>query len=290
MKFIKSLLKSIPLLKQIFDIKGDIQATRHLNEQQNIILQEIYTLLLKGDQKYNKLNHLIHFEDQVYSQNGEDGIIEEIFKRIGVTNKFFIEIGSSNGLENNTALLLHSNWKGIWVDGCKDSCRQASEHWAQSVKMKSLKIISETINISNFQNLLIEQHAPSEPDLLSLDIDHNTPHVFREMAQFKPRVLVLEYNGIFPIMSEWQSNYDPKIGWNGTHKFGSSLKPLEILARQKGYKLVHCDSTGTNAFFVREDLDKSLFNEPFTVKNKYEPFRRFLVKTMPYNKVPNENI
>jgi hypothetical protein len=284
MKFIKSLFKSLPLAKQLIDIKRDIQVTKNLHEQQLVILQETFKLLLKRDQKYNS-SHLIHSEAQIYSQNGEDGIIEEIFERIGVTNKFFIEIGSSNGLENNTALLLLSDWQGIWVEGSQDSCRQAHKHWTEYVEMNFLKIVSERINIANFQSLLIEHGAPAEPDLFSLDIDHNTPHIFKEMTHFKPRVLVLEYNGIFPVTSEWESHYNPDLGWDGTYKFVSSFKPLEITARQKGYQLVHCDSTGTNAFFVREDLVKSSFNGPFTTENKHEPYRRFLVKTIPFSKV-----
>ena len=141
MKFIKSLFKSLPLAKQLIDIKRDIQVTKNLHEQQLVILQETFKLLLKRDQKYNS-SHLIHSEAQIYSQNGEDGIIEEIFERIGVTNKFFIEIGSSNGLENNTALLLLSDWQGIWVEGSQDSCRQAHKHWTEYVEMNFLKIVA----------------------------------------------------------------------------------------------------------------------------------------------------
>src|ERR1700722_6760188 len=54
---------------------------------------------------------------QVYSQNGEDGMIAEIFRRIGLTNKFFVEFGIGDGLENNTRLLLELGWHGIWIDG-----------------------------------------------------------------------------------------------------------------------------------------------------------------------------
>ena len=90
---------------------------RNQADKQTRILQETYVLQLKNSPKYADSRHLIHFEGQVYSQNGEDGIISEIFNRIGTTTQYFVEIGTSTGLENNTALLLLEGWNGLWIEG-----------------------------------------------------------------------------------------------------------------------------------------------------------------------------
>ena len=54
---------------------------------------------------------------KAYSEGDQDGIIQEIFRRIGVTNKFFVEFGCGDGLQNNTLYLLLGGWKGVWMDG-----------------------------------------------------------------------------------------------------------------------------------------------------------------------------
>src|SRR5882762_10241106 len=67
--------------------------------------------------KYQSPKRLNKFEFQSFSQHGEDGIIEEIFNRIGTTNKYFIEFGVENGIESNSTYLLFKGWKGLWIEG-----------------------------------------------------------------------------------------------------------------------------------------------------------------------------
>ena len=93
-----------------------------------------------------------------------------------------------------------------------------------------------------------------------------------------------EYNGIFPVSSQWGIQYDARKSWDGTHRYGAALKKFEIEARTKGYKIVACDSTGTNAFFVREDLISDRFCGPFSAEFHFEPYRQFLLREMEYPK------
>ena len=113
----KEVIKELPIAKQILELKRDVMLLRNQADKQTRILQETYVLQLKNSPKYADSRHLIHFEGQVYSQNGEDGIISEIFNRIGTTTQYFVEIGTSTGLENNTALLLLEGWNGLWIEG-----------------------------------------------------------------------------------------------------------------------------------------------------------------------------
>ena len=280
----KEVIKNLPFAKQILELKRELMLLRNQADRQTRILQETYVLQLKNSPKYADPRHLIHFEGQVYSQNGEDGILSEIFNRIGTTNRYFVEVGSSTGLENNTALLLLEGWQGLWVEGSPEAVAIAKRHWAEPISQGRLEITTAMVTAENLQGLLEEKNVPSELDLLSLDIDRNTFHTFAKMTAFRPRVLLLEYNGIFPQGSQWGMTYDTDQRWDGTHRFGAALKRFESEAKSKGYTLVGCESTGANVFFVRDDLVGEQFIGPFTTEFHFEPYRRFLVREMPYPK------
>ena len=112
---------------------------------------------------------------------------------------------------------------------------------------------------------------PAEFDLLSIDIDGNDYWVWQAVTHYKPRVVVIEYNALYGPSAPWIMEYNAAHCWDGTSCYhGASLKSLETLGAGKGYRLVGCDITGMNAFFVREDLVKNLFEEPFTSENHYE--------------------
>jgi hypothetical protein len=122
---------------------------------------------------------------------------------------------------------------------------------------------------------------PQEPDLFSLDIDQNTYHVWGALEQhFRPRLVVVEYNGVIPAEIDWKVNYDAERVWNGTHNFGASLKAYEHLGSKLGYTLVGCDPFGANAFFIRNDLVGDHFAAPYTAENHFEPARFHLIHRM----------
>lgn len=116
--------------------------------------------------------------------------------------------------------------------------------------------------------------VPPDLDLLSIDIDQNTYHVWRAIRSLRPRVVVVEYNASIPPWLDWASEYRPDRTWDGTMNMGAGLKAFERLGRQKGYSLIGCDSVGVNAYFVRDELaDPAKFCDPFTAENHYEPPR-----------------
>jgi hypothetical protein len=95
--------------------------------------------------------------------------------------------------------------------------------------------------------------TPAEPDLLSINIDGNDYHVWNAIKSFRPRVVIVECNAKFVSPVIWIMPYDPNYRWNQTDRHGASLQALAQLAESKGYSLVGCNITGTNAFFVRRD-------------------------------------
>jgi hypothetical protein len=232
---------------------------------------EIRTIL--GEPKYSDPKKLNRHEYKVFSQNGEDGIIAEVFRRIGTTNRYFVEFGSSDGMECNTVLLLRQGWGGLWIDGDAEAMGRANEHFRPEIEAKRLTVIESFITAENIEDLFRRGKVPEEFDLLSIDIDRNDYYVWEKIAHYRPRVAIVEYNPLYPPTMSWVIPYDPAAMWDHTSHTGASLKALEELGAKKGYRLVGCNISGVNAFFVRDDLLGDHFAAPYTAENHYEPSR-----------------
>jgi hypothetical protein len=246
------------------DILAELQIDNYLIEN------------LHKNPKYDNHKKLNRYEFKVFSQAGEDGIISEIFNRIGTTNKFFVEFGVGNGLENNSAYLLVKGWQGYWIEGSERFCKSIRQSFEDLIANQQLTLKNTFITAANIEDLFREGNVPTELDLLSIDIDGNDYWVWQAITNYRPRVVILEYNAIYPPESSWVMQYNPSHQWKYNSHMGSSLKALEKLGHQQGYKLVGCSFSGVNAFFVREDLLADHFCSPFSAENHYEPARYFL--------------
>ena len=126
-------------------------------------------------------NDLILFGHKVFSQSDEDGIIDEIFKRISTKSKYFIEIGIQDGKECNTTNLLFQNWKGIWIEKDQKYAEAAKTNFQKY--SENIRIINEGVNINNINKLLSNNihndFKNTEIDLLSIDIGLNNYHVLK---------------------------------------------------------------------------------------------------------------
>ncbi len=219
-----------------------------------------------------------NFGYKVYSQNDEDGIINEIFRRIGTQTKEFIEFGVDNGLESNTHLLLHRQWHGSWIEAAPASCRQIACRFRPVIKDGRLKVKNAFITRENIEDLIRRsrnsEDKSKDPDFLSIDLDGNDWYVWKAITSIRPRLVCIEYNGKFPPDLSWKQAYDRRHVWDYSDWQGASLKALELLGREKGYVLVGTNLNGVNAFFVREDLystDKFLARD--TAEELYNPYR-----------------
>ena len=248
---------------------------RRLAECANII--QAIEAIKASDPRYRDLKRLLTYGAQYWSQNYEDGMIAEIFRRIKPTTMTFVEIGVENGSETNTTALLAQGWRGWWFEGNPRSCESIRSQLKNMPTLASrLSLLEAFIAPSNIQALFREQDVPTEVDLFSLDIDLDTYHIWAALRDFRPRVIVVEYNGAFPSSQNWIHPYKPERMWDGSQAFGASLKAYELLGKEYGYSLVACDLTGINAFFVRDDLVEDNFAAPFTAENHYEPPRYHL--------------
>jgi hypothetical protein len=283
----------LPFIKSLQSITSDLKALRSdlralrksvetLGKSINIhtkITKDAAILLaqdavLMTAPKYANEKSLTKYQSQVYSQNAEDGIIAEIFKRIGVTNKFYVEIGAENGIENNTRFLLQLGWKGVWIEGDKSNVDIIRGVFKKELDEHHLIVLNVFVTKENVVELMQKAEVPLEFDFLSIDIDMNTHHIWESLSEYRPRAACIEYNASIPPSVDYSVPYDPKAIWNdGSNYFGAGLKSLERIGTNMGYNLVGCDYLGVNAFFVRGDLCQDKFLKPYNAEFHYEPPR-----------------
>ena len=262
-------------LQEIQAIRAAQERTAIASERAAIIAKERYVDDAMSKQPYSHPKRLESYGFKVYSQFDEDGIIEEIFRRIGITSRTFVEFGVGNGLENNTLKLLLEGWRGLWLDGNENFAKALRSKFADLIASGTLAFGQNFITSANI-NDLIGSWRQGEIDLLSIDIDGNDFHIWRALKVVNPRVVVVEYNAKFPPPLSICQEYNPTNIWRGTDYMGASLEALARLGSDLGYYLVGTNFVGLNAFFVRKDLVGDLFQSPFTAKNHYNRAKYFL--------------
>ena len=228
-----------------------------------------YRWIKKTQEHLNDPIFLEPYGFKVFSQNDEDGILQEIFDRIGATNKKFIEFGVQDGIECNSHYLLYKGWSGLWIEGYRPYFTQIQEKFSSVIDEGQLKVDCAFITKDNINSLFIENGIQGEIDLLSIDIDGNDYYVWDSIFAVSPRVVCIEYNGKFPPDCEWVMPYFSAHIWHKNDYQGASLKSLEKLGRERGYQLVGTNVTGVNAFFVRNDLAGNKFPLPAVAENLY---------------------
>jgi hypothetical protein len=248
----------------------------------DIAIEDYIARHLYGAPRYHEPKRLGVHEFQMFSQTGADGIIAEIFHRIGRTNSIFVEFGVGNGLENNTAALLLQGWSGVWIEASKRSNKEIRRSLKPLIDEQKLTVLEQFVTRDNIVDLLEDCDLPHDPDLVSIDIDGNDYWVWEALlSRYAPRVIVIEYNALLGPSVPWVMEYDSASARKSivaTSYFGGSLKAMEMLGRRNGYSLVGCDFLGINAFFVRNDLLQDKFCAPYTSENHFEPSRLFLYR------------
>jgi hypothetical protein len=227
---------------------------------------------LSATERFRDPRRLLSSGLKVYSQNDEDGMIAEVFRRIGAGSRRFIEFGVEDGTESNSTFLLLQGWHGSWIDGSRVSAARARERFGDY----PVEVVDAYVTAENADEMIARLSGGEDLDLLSIDIDSNDYWVWKAITTTRPRLVVIEYNASLPPPLRKTVRYDPSRPWDGSNYFGASLAAFEALGRQKGYSLVGCSLSGTNAFFVRDDLVGDHFCAPFTAENHYEPPRYVL--------------
>ncbi|MBV8140139.1 MAG: hypothetical protein JO121_31555 [Deltaproteobacteria bacterium] len=233
-----------------------------------MLAREAVQRILK-EPRFQDIRRLEHYGYHAYSQNDEDGIIAEIFRRIGTTDRRFVEIGAGDGYENNTVFLLLQGWSGLWVEADGTNARRITSRLAEPIKEGRLQYLQQFVTRESVNELLLNCQLTGEIDFLSIDIDGNDYYLLEALTALSPRVVAIEYNAMFRPPIIWVNAYDPRRSWDGGNAYGASLSALEQLGRRKGYALVGTGIVGVNAFFVRNNLVADHFAGPFTADNLF---------------------
>jgi hypothetical protein len=273
----------IPIYRELRDMRNYLNYAYHALNRIDEELKAIHWLgamhwceaELASNPRYADPRRLQRYAHQVNSQNGEDGIIHEIFRRVNSDSRIFAEVGVGDGTENNTAFLLAQGWKGFWIDGNDSFLRALSGR--KDLPDGCLTPHVAHVDRENVAGIFAKLGVPAYLDLMSLDINQNTYYLWQALRDYSARVVVVEYNATIPPYVDWKVHYAADRAWDRTINFGASLKAYETLGRELGYSLVGCDFNGINAFFVRNDLIQDRFAAPFTAENHYEPPRNLYI-------------
>lgn len=202
-------------------------------------------------------NQLRRWEFSVYSQFGEDGILQFLTQAVALPNRRFVEFGVEDYRQANTRLLLAKDrWSGLVLDG--DPGHIAKIKADPIYSWRDLSAKAAFITAENINDLLAECGFAGELGVLSIDIDGNDYWVWERLDVVTPAIVVVEYNYRFGPADRAAVPYDPGFMKADAHPtaiyFGASLAALCDLGERKGYAFVGCSAGGVNAFFVRRDL------------------------------------
>ncbi|MDP1871609.1 MAG: hypothetical protein Q8K61_08260 [Gallionella sp.] len=189
-----------------------------------------------------------------FSQNGEDGIIDVLRKNLLNSNRYFIEIGAADGIENNTGwLLVAEKYNGLLIEGSAqlvERARRTVVGYSIGAEIHNMFVTKESIRDLKSMSMY------HEPDIFSLDIDGNDYHIAQAIfdAGFRPKIFVVEYNAVYGPERSITIEYQPTFVFTQAHHthlyYGVSISGWRRFFEQHGYSFVTVDRNGVNGFFV----------------------------------------
>lgn len=232
----------------------------HLEEkllENKLMIGTLHARILKNEHFKN----IQDAEFKVFSQFGEDGIIQYLINNLSLKNKTFVEIGSGDYSESNTRFLLeHNSWKGVIIDKEKDVLDFVQKGKGKYLYYShDLTALCKEITVENVTSVLSKYFSTNTIGLLSLDIDGIDYWILEKvLSSFKPEIIVHEYNATFgnttSVSVPLKSNFDRnKEHYSGLY-FGASLPAFFSLITKNGYYFVGTNTAGNNAFFVKNSV------------------------------------
>lgn len=198
---------------------------------------------------------------RVFSQFEEDGKILFIFSVIGMGGKRFVEIGSDDGVNSNSAnLFFNFGWHGLFIDGNPKSIKRGRRFFSKYPHNWQVppRFMQALVKRENVNELLQKGGMEGEIDFLSIDIDGNDYWVWDAMEVIRPRVVMIETHNLFG-MKNIVVPYDPEYFWPGKHPVYHGASPVAMtkLAKKKGYRLVGANDLGFNFIFIKNGIGEA---------------------------------
>lgn len=239
-----------PLEAQIREVQAQLRQAKEDNIATKLVMGAALAKLAR------QANSLKEAEFKVFSQFGDDGILQYLISRIKPQVDTFIEFGVEDYEEANSRfLLMNDNWKGLIIDGSSsfiDFIKASSFYWRYS-----LKAIASFVTVENINQLLVDHGFTGQIGLLSIDIDGNDYWVWQAISVVEADIVVIEYNSLFgaerSISVPYRADFDREQAHYSYLYFGASLPALYDLALEKGYAFVGCNQAGNNAYFVKQE-------------------------------------
>jgi hypothetical protein len=228
------------------------------SDRQLVLQGQALALLNRQRKEAGALQSLDAYEFRVFSQFGEDGILQHLIEEAGIQahERIFVEFGVQDYQESNTRFLLQGcNWGGLIIDGSKEwmaSVRNSSLCWRYN-----LQALAAWIDRDNINELISSAGISGEIGLLSVDIDGNDYWVWEKIICINPIIVVCEWNSSFGPDHSVSIPYDPlfnRLTAHHSHQYwGASIHALQQLGLKKNYELIGSNQAGNNLFFVRND-------------------------------------
>lgn len=250
-----NILKTLrQIIRQGSGISADFANIRNEIHETKMLIARFLINQMKSQGMYGNVQDA---EFKVFSQFGDDGIIQYLVHHLKIETKTFIEFGVENYTESNTRfLLMNNNWKGLVIDGSKenvDYIKNDNIYWKYD-----LTAVCAFVDRENINKIFLENNFSGEIGLLSIDIDGNDYWVWDAINVINPAIVIVEYNSLFGPKAKVSTPYDAAFQRTKAHYsnlyFGASLAALCSLAEHKGYAFVGSNSAGCNAFFVKRKL------------------------------------
>jgi hypothetical protein len=195
----------------------------------------------------NNPTFLLDFRHNVYSQTGEDGILQKIFEILPKKDRWCVEFGAWDGkqVSNTMNLIKNKDYSAILIEASSKRFKDLQKNYSDNSKVITVNKFVGFDEENCLDKILVDYPIPKDFDFLSIDIDGNDYHTWKAMSKYKPKVVCIEFNPTIP--NEIHFIQQP----NKLVNQGSSLLSLVELANKKGYELVSC--LRFNAIFVREE-------------------------------------
>ena len=219
--------------------------------------------------KYDEVEDLIETEVKIFSQNGEDGIIDYLVHKLKVDKKNFVEIGVGNYRESNTRFLYNRyHPKGLIIDYIDDMKKKVTKH--VNFWKGDLRICNQKIDADNILDIL-NKNCDYEIDFFSIDIDSIDYWIIKKLKNNISKIFVAEYNPVFGAELEVTvpniSGFERSKYHYSYLCYGMSLKALINLMDQKGYYFIGTNLQKINAFFILKEFKKEVFFKNIKIKS-----------------------
>lgn len=249
-------------------IKRIAYASAAAIEERGMTNQPVQTMLMMHYksllQDNKKLPSLQETGFRIFSQTNEDGILLYLFSLVGFTNRRCVDIAFASPYGSNTAnLLCNHGFTGLLVCGSADEKKLSDDFFKRHPEAKLMPptVVHTWVTVEKINGLLRDHGMIGQIDLLSLDLDGIDYWLWQNIEVIDPRIVVVEFQNLWPEDKAVTVPYDPEFERLQTHPdyFGASLRAFVQLAQKKGYRLVGCNKLGFNAFFIKHDLISELF-------------------------------